>query len=224
MPYAFSSADVNVRRRSTIERLWDEDAPLPCTNGSAAAALIMEKVAGRAAALPTSSRGRSEPNSTGALFPIMPEVEKPQRQVPPRPPHQVELAARAARRRSNDLQHTAPAAPSTRITPRVSPEAPDPLANAEPLDPPRAPRLASICLEASVTSSQPAVTTSTSAFGASMGGGASPRRAGGVAAARTNASQHSRHILARSQRIVDKDSPLNTISKPPNPRPPKPPE
>ena len=197
----FASKGIAALQQEATKRLWDEDAELPYTNGSIASPQLEKK-----AASPSIATIRHPAGASGAVFPSMPEKEKPARQMPDWFAES-SRAVHAGKRVVGSPRPARPISPST--TPVILPGefVGLPSARCDLMPEPVSPR-----------STLAKASPNKAAQGASSAVPSAPK------ASRLNeASLHARHILIRSQRMVDKDSPLNRLSPRPSPRPPKPP-
>jgi hypothetical protein len=201
---SFASKDITALQQEATKRLWDEDAELPCTNGSNASPQLEKKAASPSIA--KSLKIRHPAGASGAVFPSMPEKEKPARQMPDWFAES-SRAVHAGKRAVGSPRPARPISPST--TPVILPGefVGFPAARCDLMPEPVSPR-----------STLAKASPNKAVQGASSAVASAPK------ASRLNeASLHARHILIRSQRMVDKDSPLNRLSPRPSPRPPKPP-
>lgn len=200
---AFASKDITALQLEAVKRLWDEDAELPCTNGSNGGPQLEKKAASPSIAKHTP---RHPAAASGVVFPSMPEKEKPARQMPDWFAES-SRAVHAGKRAVGSPRPARPISPST--TPVILPGefVGLPAARCDLMPEPLSPR-----------SRLAKASPSKAVQGASSAVASAPQ------ASRLNeASLHARHILIRSQRMVDKDSPLNRLSPRPSPRPPRPP-
>ena len=201
----FTSASVPMVSRNAMQRLWDEDAPLP--SNSIPLVRLSPKKSASASPSPSSALAPAlAPSGSKSIFPDMPAVVRSPRRSSSAAPILGMPLEGALFPQQPAIEPTPRALHGSTVT--LGANFSDP--SAEPLAPIAAP----------IVEPHPSHASQSGSNGDAAG---SSRAKAAAAVTRTQASFHSRHILSRSQRIADKDSPLFQMSKAPDPRPPKPP-